>query len=313
RKRKMSLKSEVNLDGRRKFNALIIGCGGQGALADIPGGENSNKIISFAHALKEHPGFGDIKLYDSNPEKAIKAAEIWGCTATTIMHTHLYNGVDVAVVCTPDETHYEILKHLAEYPPRLVICEKPLCTELAQAREIVELYKAKGIPILVNYTRRFLPYYEELKKYGVPVYGELNFNRGWLHSATHGIDFFNMFGLNNYRITEVPVNYRVWNLGLCFENHFWQERRIGETPVWDYYDKSHWYIIENAYNFLEGREPLKCTGENGLKALEICFELMNKNKPWRCKCGKDLSSYDNIKHLGGPIICECGEVNGACF
>jgi hypothetical protein len=36
------------------------------------------------------------------------------------------------------------------------------------------------------------------------------------------------------------------------------------------------YVAENAYNFLEGKEELKCTGEMALKSLEMCFELMNK-------------------------------------
>jgi hypothetical protein len=35
-----------------------------------------------------------------------------------------------------------------------------------------------------------------------------------------------------------------------------------------------WHVTENAHNFLEGREALKCTGEDSLRSLEICFELM---------------------------------------
>ena len=41
----------------------------------------------------------------------------------------------------------------------------------------------------------------------------------------------------------------------------------------DYYDFHTRYVIENAYNFLEGKEELLCTGEDALKALEIMEEL----------------------------------------
>jgi hypothetical protein len=45
-------------------------------------------------------------------------------------------------------------------------------------------------------------------------------------------------------------------------------------PVPEYYDNHMKYVVDNAYNFLEGRESLKCTGEDALRSLEICYELM---------------------------------------
>ena len=252
-----------------------MGAGNQGALADAPGSGNEHKIISFGHALKEYPGFEIAGYVDKDSERSIKAIEAWGGTSfCCIQHAIEDFEIDVAIMSTPDDTHYEALKELAEYPLKLVICEKPLCTDLQQAREIVELYKAKGVPILVNYTRRFLPYYDELKT-RKPIFGICNFNRGWIHSATHGIDFFNMLGLKDYKLIESKCESRVWTLAVTFEGYgMWHEQRIGEQPVWPYYDKSHWHLVDNAYRFLEGREPLKCTGEDALRTLEICFELM---------------------------------------
>ena len=129
---------------------------------------------------------------------------------------------------------------------------------------------------MVNYTRRFLPYYDYLKRHGKPKFGLCVFNRGWLHTATHAIDFFNMIGCKDYEIYESSSEQRRWFLGAWYDDHTFIESRIGEEPVWWYYDKSHRHIVDNAYNFLAGKEPLKCTGEDALKALEKCYELMKK-------------------------------------
>ncbi|MFA6282144.1 MAG: Gfo/Idh/MocA family oxidoreductase, partial [Candidatus Omnitrophota bacterium] len=155
----MNQKSEL---GKRKYSALIIGAGGQGALADAPGSGNEDKIVSFAHVCKEHPGFYINGFIDNNIEKANAATKVWGGhifssikNAFGVSKMETYGPINVAIVTVPDDTHYEVLKELAEYPLKLVIVEKPICNDLIQAREIVELYKAKGTPLMVNYTRRF--------------------------------------------------------------------------------------------------------------------------------------------------------------
>lgn len=272
-----------------KYNVLIIGAGGQGSEADQPGSGNEHKIISYAHAFKEHPGFETITFYDKDKLKSKAAAEIWDCyySECDIDYICKYGNIDIAIISTPDETHYEILKQIIDCPLKLVICEKPICADLQQAKGIIELYKEKNIPLMVNYTRRFLPYYQELKKfYDMGLFGEvknctLNFNRGWEHTATHGIDLFNWFFGDKIK-TDIRYcghdNYRVWSISMEFEKYFWHEERIYNQKVWDYYNFSHWYIAENAFNYLEGEEPLRCTGEDALKALEICYELMEGAK-----------------------------------
>lgn len=256
---------------------MIIGAGGQGAEADRQGSGNEEKIISFGHAFSRHGGFNLLGFIDKDVERAESAKKEWDAkfasdTLTSIQYQ------DVVVVATPDDTHFDILKQIAKKQLSLVLCEKPICTDLEKAREIVQLYKERGIPLMVNYTRRYLPYYDHLKQYGKPHYGLCRFNRGWLHTATHGIDFFNMIGCENYDILESEETERHWYLGVKYKAHTFRETRCGDEPVWDYYDKSHWHVTENAYNFLEGKEPLKCTGDHALAALEKCFELMGENK-----------------------------------
>ncbi|MBY9013099.1 MAG: Gfo/Idh/MocA family oxidoreductase [Candidatus Lokiarchaeota archaeon] len=259
---------------KNKYNILIIGCGNQGCMSDIPGSNNEQKIISFAKAFKGHKNTNELIFYDIDIEKAKEAATIWDGIFTCDLELALKHA-DIVIIATTDNKHYELLKKSAEYDLKLVIVEKPICEDLEHAREIVALYKEKGIPLMLNYTRRFLPHYDYLEQYGKPVYATCAFNRGLIHSGSHSIDFFNMIGAENYRMIEIPTEaYRVWDLKIYYENHVFSEIRVGDMPVWDYYDNATVHLVENAYNFLKGKEELKCTGEDGLKALEICYELM---------------------------------------
>lgn len=269
---------------RNKYSVLIIGTGGQGALSDVSGSENEKKIISFANAFKKHKKTDNIMFYDENMEKAIEAAKAWNGCAIIGLTFAIYRA-DIVIIATPDNSHFNYLKKVAKHKPKLVICEKPLCEDLEQAREIVKLYKQKGIPLMVNYTRRFIPELQELKRrykngeFGKIVSANIVFNRGWLHSATHAIDFCGWLfdGEYNGKILECETDYRIWQIDLYFEKYHWREERIGDMLVPSYFDKHMQHVVENAYNFLEGKEELKCTGENALKALEICHELMNEN------------------------------------
>ena len=269
---------------RNKYSAIIIGSGGQGALADAPGSKNEQKIISFAKAITEHKRFKLYGFVDNDFSKATKAQSIWNAFyASDELSKFDLSQVDIAIIATSDDKHYEILKQIAEYPPKLVICEKPLCKDLKQAREIVELYRKKEIPLMVNYTRRFIPELQELKRrykngeFGKIISANIVFNKGWVHSASHAIDFCEWLfdGEYNGKILECETDYRIWQIDLYFEKYHWREERIGDMPVPSYFDNSMQYVIENAYNFLKGKEELKCTEEDALKALEICYELMD--------------------------------------
>jgi hypothetical protein len=289
-----------------------VGAGGQGSRADQP---NSEKIISFAHAIKDHPEFELTGFIDKDLSKAEEAQNKWGAKfASDVISTIQHN--DVVIVSTPDDTHYEVLKEVYKKRPSLVICEKPLCTDLEQAKEIVGLYK--DTPLMVNYTRRFLPYYDKLKRRGKPIYGVCRFNRGWLHTATHGIDFFNMIGCGNYLIVEDDADYRYWYLGVTFEDgSVFKETRYHDQPVWKYYDKSHYHVIENAYNFLQGKEPIKCDGEMALRALEKCFELMKGKIKMECKncegLQKKLDKITREYNKAVKDLYKVGKTGGRCI
>lgn len=247
---------------------LIIGAGKQGALNDAPGTENENKVISFAKAFKEKEA--ELNFTDVSYDAAARAKYIWGGSATISGHCEPWD-MDIIAITTPDNNHYQELKNVIPYSPKLVICEKPLCETAAQAREIVELYKKAKIPLMVNYTKSYIPCLRNLTtEHGKAISGYALFNRGWMHSASHIITFFNMLKLSNYKIRELKeLDFRVWIISVTFEDGFiWTEERLTDAmPVPDIYDFNTRYLVQNAYNFLDEKEEIFCTGEDALKSI----------------------------------------------
>jgi predicted dehydrogenase len=179
------------------YSALIIGAGKIGAFFDTPAG---GEILTHAHAFSLHPGFHLLGFVDSNLRQAGQAAELWGGTAfASVAEAFSGNTVDVAVVAAPDEFHYPLLKELAAYPLRLVLAEKPLTRTATEAGEITGIYQAKGIPLLLNYSRRFVPEFATLREeiargaFGRYLTGTGYYGKGTTHNGTHLVDLLRFF------------------------------------------------------------------------------------------------------------------------
>jgi predicted dehydrogenase len=268
-----------------KYTVEIIGCGNKGATADAPGSGNAHKHLSYAHACMDNPGFEIVNFYDIDQGQRGKAYETWG----VIYKPHT---PDVYIIATPDNAHYEYLLRIASMPeesrPRLVVCEKPLCEEVSEAERVVGLYKQYGIPLLVDYTRRFIPYWQDMRRRrdqaGEFIRGYCVYNRGALHTLSHFVDTALWFNgnMDNIDVTEIAPDYQwVYQWGLFYECDFFSEmsanRAHGEVPN-PIYDNHTKHVMENAYNFLEGKEHLRCTGMDALLALKATYAIMERGK-----------------------------------
>lgn len=178
--------------GKKKYRALVVGAGNIGAFFDRPSDKN---VLTHAHAYKSHPGFELAGFVDADRKKAARAAKVWGGRAFLSIEEAFASGpIDVVSVAVPDALHYPVLKSLAGYPVKLVFAEKPLAASARQGREICALYKKKGIGLAVNYTRRFVPGFEAMKRdiaagrYGRFVTGTGYYGKGLFHNGSHMVD-----------------------------------------------------------------------------------------------------------------------------
>ncbi|HLI34498.1 MAG TPA: Gfo/Idh/MocA family oxidoreductase, partial [Terriglobia bacterium] len=64
--------------------------------------------------------------------------------------------IDVIDICSPNNTHYEIAMAAAQ-KGKIVLCEKPLAINLAQAREMTQAVEKSGKPNMVWFNYRRVP------------------------------------------------------------------------------------------------------------------------------------------------------------
>ena len=171
---------------------LIVGAGKIGAFFDTP---ESSAVLTHAHAFSSHPGFRLLGFVDENRQQSQEAARLWGGVAFASLAKALATQkVDVAVVAVSDEFHHRVLCELAAWPLRLVFAEKPLATTLEDAQAVVALYRERGIALAVNYSRRYVPEFQEFARkidageFGRFLAGSGYYGKGTKHNGSHLVD-----------------------------------------------------------------------------------------------------------------------------
>lgn len=309
-----------------KNNVVVIGAGKIAALFDTP---KSNKILTHAHAFFISEHFELIGFYDSKYENAVKAAKIWNCKAFDKIEEALQN-IDIVCCCVPDEFHHKILMKIVEYPVKLVIAEKPVATTVEDAIQIEKIYRKKNIPIMVNYSRRYIKEYQDLRQkissMGKFLKGTAYYGKGIIHNGSHILDLisfllggeqkvkrgsnliedylkndqscdveleigsgkFNMIAIDSRVATVFEIDLffekariKILNGGSCIEIFSIKESEdyIGYynfmmSNVIDVdYSGAMLGMVDNVYDFLEGKASLLCDINEGMKVMRTCNSI----------------------------------------
>lgn len=172
----------------KKYNVVICGAGNMAAGYDEP---KSGAILTHAHAISCDARFNLIGFYDINQKKAEDAAKKWGGKPIGSFD-EIFKFAPIVCCTTPDEFHYETLISLLNPSVKAVICEKPITTIYEHAKQLVGLYKQYNIPIFVNYTRRYLNEFIQMKHWvkeaGELIVGRCLYGKGVVHNCSHMIN-----------------------------------------------------------------------------------------------------------------------------
>lgn len=103
-----------------------------------------------------------IGIYDADEKRAKFISEKYATQAFSKLD-ELIDAVDAVVVATPTFLHYEVSK-LALNKGKHVLVEKPIAENVEQAKELVELAKAKELILQVGHVERFNGAVLELSK-----------------------------------------------------------------------------------------------------------------------------------------------------
>jgi predicted dehydrogenase len=131
---------------------------------------------NHAMAFATYPIVDLVCICDLDGAKAKALAEKVGCEWTTDIEEVANSDVDAASIATPDYAHKAPALRLIE-AGKHVLVEKPLTTNVAEAREIVAAAEAKGVKLMVDFQLRWHPHYMGAKavmeagELGRPVMG----------------------------------------------------------------------------------------------------------------------------------------------
>jgi predicted dehydrogenase len=97
-------------------------------------------------------------ICDSSPAKGPKFAEVWGFERAETDWKKVVEAPDIDLVdiCTPNFSHREIAVAAAKNG-KMVICEKPLAMNAAEAEEMVKAVESAGVPNMVSFNYRRVP------------------------------------------------------------------------------------------------------------------------------------------------------------
>jgi predicted dehydrogenase len=178
-----------------RINALIIGCGNIGAGYDL-----DLKDMVWTHA-KAYSSKSEIKLhlFDEDILKARSVADKYKADICESLDSVNYKEFDLVSITTPTVTHFHYLQQTIGKVP-VIICEKPVVSNSGDAEQLQKLYEKGGSKVLVNYMRRFLPAYKDVKacinekkaREGLRQI-IVKYKRGFLNNAGHAIDLLEFF------------------------------------------------------------------------------------------------------------------------
>lgn len=105
-----------------------------------------------------------VGVADATPERSRASAErlgaLWGTTDAQALVTS--PDIDVVHICTPNHLHAPLAR-LAIAAGKHVVCEKPLATTLADARELASSARAAGVVAAVPFIYRYYPMVREAR------------------------------------------------------------------------------------------------------------------------------------------------------
>ena len=175
---------------RRTLKTILIGCGRIGAGS----GGRHRRAGSHAGVLADIPSFAPT-LYDPDLKLSKAAGEALDLPMVDHIDKSLLESCTCAVICSPTNTHFEYLSEFLKVGIPLIICEKPVCASLEEVKKLRQLRKRSKSRVVINYTRRFQPSFEKLKKrFAHQLTQEslrtisVRYQRGFLNNASHALD-----------------------------------------------------------------------------------------------------------------------------
>lgn len=181
------------------LKAAIVGCGRIGCSFDD---DPLRKTIStHAKAYNTTPKTRLFALCDIDKEKLAKYGKKYSVEYLFTNIDDMLEEVkpDLLSICTLPDQHEKITVKAAKAGVKGIFCEKPIASNSAEARHMINVCKENGTVLLVDHQRRFDPLYSVIREnikqglLGKIHHSTFYYTAGIYNTGTHSIDLMRYF------------------------------------------------------------------------------------------------------------------------
>jgi predicted dehydrogenase len=172
---------------KNALRAAVVGAGGIGVRLDDPG---ATQPLTHAGGYRA-AGFTLAALVDI-AATAKAEAERWGCAVYDDFDRMMQaEAPDVVSFAVPATARPDLMRRALLYRPRALVAEKPLALSLAEAEDIARRCDEAKVPVVMNYSRRFVPLWQSLRG-TTAMAATIRYAKGLRHNGTHALDLCRM-------------------------------------------------------------------------------------------------------------------------
>jgi UDP-N-acetyl-2-amino-2-deoxyglucuronate dehydrogenase len=175
--------------------ALSVGIVGLGRIGHLFGVSAAGDPLAHSEAFARVEGMTVTWGLDPDPEHRARFQARFPNAQAYATPAEVTQPTTIVSVCSPTPLHAEGVELALRLGAEVVVCEKPIAPTVTEARALVDRCRQAGARLLVNYTRRFAPLLDELRRQtrpggplDGPVQGCIRYNGGLIHNGTHWID-----------------------------------------------------------------------------------------------------------------------------
>lgn len=299
------------------YKSVVVGLGKIGLLYD----DYSNRPYpsTHCHAYLENRKFDLYCVIDVDSKKEgiihkIKDNCLFYDSIGKAVSYGALKDIDVVSVCTPPETHLDVIECLVTYGiGKIIFCEKPIVSdksELRRLRELMYRLKINDIILIPNISRRWnrkivkLAEIFKYKKYGSLDRVEIRYTRGIYNTGSHMFDLLYMW--TGERIKKVLSISETQTSSLpekSYSFYFYTDSYEGCAVA---FDDRKYYVFEMDLYFTSGKIELRDSGDKLLFYSVGKHHLFSEQKELILEKFEDRILEDScignaVKNIGGIL------------
>jgi myo-inositol 2-dehydrogenase / D-chiro-inositol 1-dehydrogenase len=116
-----------------------------------------------AKAVSGNPAAKLVAVADAFPSAAEAIAASYGCEVRTIEAIEAAKDIDAVVVCTPTDTHADLIERFAK-AGKAIFCEKPVDLDVERVKACIKVVNETKAKLMVGFNRRFDPHFMAVRK-----------------------------------------------------------------------------------------------------------------------------------------------------